>query len=259
MEIIRNAVERLTRDWVFRRSLPKEFGEAPIYVSPSAGLKFLFRPMQQTDPNLFRNVAEIVHKGNTVWDIGANVGLFSFSAAAIAGNSGKIIAFEPDAWLVQLLRRSSAIQPATSAPVRVVPAAIACEVGLREFNIAARARAANALVGYGSTQMGGVSEQYTCISLPLDWLAEKLPKPDVIKCDVEGAEVEVFSNQLKILDEVRPTIVCEVGSEAVHEMTYILKSRHYSLFDGERALSDSARTENCTWNTIAIPEEKLDF
>jgi hypothetical protein len=39
------------------------------------------------------------------------------------------------------------------------------------------------------------------------------PAPDAIKCDVEGAEVEVFRGAEKLLCAHRPWIICEMHSE----------------------------------------------
>jgi FkbM family methyltransferase len=52
--------------------------------------------------------------------------------------------------------------------------------------------------------MGGVEEQYLVAAYNLDWLLSKLPVPDIVKIDVEGAELEVLSNQVRMLTEVRP-------------------------------------------------------
>jgi hypothetical protein len=37
--------------------------------------------------------------------------------------------------------------------------------------------------------------------------------PDFIKCDVEGAEVEVFRGAQRVLAEKRPLILCEMHGE----------------------------------------------
>lgn len=252
---VRSAVERFTRSWIYKRRLPIAFGCVPILVTPSAGLKYLFRPMANVDPVLLRNVSELVRPGDVVWDIGANVGLFLFAAAAVAGHNGRVIAFEPDAWLVQVLRRSASDQPETSAPVTIVPAAIASDLSLRQFAIASRSRATNALSGYGHSNMGGVDEIQTVVALSLDWLAQKLPPPNIIKCDVEGAEVEVFAGQSNVLGKIRPVIICEVGGEASEKMTDILVKEHYRLYDGEQPLSSKTEIKRASWNTIGIPEE----
>jgi hypothetical protein len=107
---IRRVIERLTKRLVFRRRLPAAFGSAALYVSPAAGLRFLFRPMSRIDPPLLLAAHKLVKKDDVIWDIGANIGLFSLAAAVCAGDQGEVIAFEPDTWLVQLLRRTSAVQ-----------------------------------------------------------------------------------------------------------------------------------------------------
>src|SRR5882724_12685818 len=120
---VRQLVEGATRRLVYRRRLPPPFEASTVLVSPSAGLRFLFRPMTATDPTLFRLVADHVDPGMVVWDVGANLGLFAFAAAVRAGSSGSVFAIEPDAWLQQLLRRSVLLQTPQSACVDVIPAA----------------------------------------------------------------------------------------------------------------------------------------
>jgi len=253
--LARRIVEQATRNWVYRRRLPQAVGGAAIFVTPSAGLKYLFKPMSRIDPPLLRNAVELVRPNDVVWDIGANVGLFAFAAAACAGRKGRVVAFEPDWFLVSCLRKSAACQPDTSAPVTVVSVAIASQISLRAFTIASRSRASNAMRGYGQTQMGVPSESQTVVALNLDWLASKLPLPNVIKCDVEGAEGEVFAGQTRILSEIRPIIICEVARNAAAQMTAILVESGYILYDGDKSLSAKAKTERVSWNTIAIPKE----
>jgi len=210
-----------------RRRLPAAFENAVLYVTPAAGLRYIFRPMANIDAPLLTVAHTLVRKDDVIWDIGANVGLFSLAAAVCAGDRGQVIAFEPDAW-----------------------------ISLRSLSIAARSRASNALSEYGSTQMGGLEEHHVVAAFNLDWLLSKLPMPDIIKIDVEGAELEVLSNQVRMLNEVRPLIVCEVGSNTTDEITKLLTSASYRLFDGEKPLMNAQIVNRATWSTIAIPEEK---
>lgn len=252
----RTLIEYATRNWVYARRLPPSFGGGRIFVTPSAGLKYLFKSMTKADPVLLRNVGELIRPNDIVWDIGSNIGLFAFAAAARAGRNGMVIAFEPDAYLVQILRRSGLAQPITSAPVRIVPAAVASEISLRQFMITPRARALNAMAGYGYAHAGTTLEQHTVVALNLDWLAENLSPPNVIKCDVEGAEAEVFSGQFRMLKEIRPVIVCEVGRKSSDRITEILINERYHLYDGEKPLSPSSEIDRAPWTTIAIPHER---
>ena len=250
--MLRTFLEKVTRASVFRRSLPADLGGAQIYTSGSAGLRYLFKPMKSVDPVLCRLVKELVGRGHVVWDVGANVGLFAFASAHQTGDAGKVFAFDADIWLVQLLRRSASLQPSTSAPVQVVPAALASSCDLRTFNIATRSRASNFLQGYGQSQTGGVAEQQTVVAITIDWLAERLPLPDVLKIDVEGAELEVLRGGINLLRDKKPVVICEVGSDSSSEVTKFLKDLGYRLFDGENLLHERHELAAAPWSTVAI-------
>ncbi len=241
------------RPFVFRRRLPAEFGGAAVTVSPASGLRYLFRPMRSVDPGLLEMAKEFTRRDAVVWDVGANLGLFAFAAAHLAGSGGKVIAVEPDLWLVRLLRLSARRQPASSAPVTVVPCAIAASAGLRTFCIANRSRAANFLAGYGSSQTGGEAERQTVLTMTLDWLREQVPVPDVLKIDTEGAELEVLHGARNLFESARPVVLCEVSSERAAAVTEFLASFGYRLFDGELPAAAREPVKLATWSTIAVP------
>lgn len=253
---IRTLAERLTRRLVFKRRLPPPFAAARIYVTPAARLGYAFKPLLAAEPALFHCVDMLVRPGHVVWDIGANIGLFSVAAAVRAGTHGRVVAFEPDLRLAGLLRASAAIQKSSLAPIETVPVAVAKDVAIRSFAIAARARAANALAEYGGSQMGGVVQHQFVPAFNLDWLLAQLPPPDVLKIDVEGAELEVLQGQKRMLEEVRPIIICEVGSQATGDVTALLRGLRYGLYDGDKPLRPPCPVAHATWNTVAIPEEK---
>src|SRR4249920_2315104 len=119
--MFRRLLERSMRRLVLRRRLPAEFGNPVLYVSPAAGLRYIFRPMAKIDPLLLTTARTLVRRDDVIWDIGANVGLFSLAAAVCAGDRGQVIAFEPDEWTAQLLRRTKSAQPTASARITVVP------------------------------------------------------------------------------------------------------------------------------------------
>lgn len=135
--LVRSALERATHRIIVRRRLPTQFGKTQVYVSSEGGLRYLIRDMSDVDPGLLRLAADEVKPGDAVWDVGANIGLFSFAAAAAAaaGPSGQVLAVEPDTALAGLLRRSAALNQA-HAPVQVLPAAASAEVSVARFHIA---------------------------------------------------------------------------------------------------------------------------
>ena len=254
MLVLRSLLEKAVRRTVVRRRLPRAHGGAPMYVTGSAGLKYLGRRMDRIDPSLCNLAAEFVQKRSVVWDVGANVGLFAFSAAHHAGTDGRVLAFEADTWLVQLLRRSASVQPVSSAPVEVVPVAVAGECGLRTFNLSSRSRATNALAGYGAGLAGAgqIKEEQTVPAVSLDWCAKRRPLPDLIKIDVEGAELEVLTGAREILAVKRPVIVCEVSSASSPGVTTLLTDMGYRIFNADAPSAGRTELPAAPWSTLAI-------
>jgi len=236
--------------------LPAEFGNSPIIMSSAGGLGAILKPIEKFDPILLASVKNVVRPGDVVWDVGANIGLFSVAAAALAGRQGKMFSFEPDTVLVQLLRRTACLQSGASAPMTIVPCAIAKAFGVRRFSVAKRARASNALFEYGHSQMGGVEELQTVVAVGLDDLARTLPAPDVLKIDVEGAEIEALVGGAELLRSSRPSIVCEISAGNSSKATALLRKVGYLLYDASKPFNAAARIDLATWNTIALPEEK---
>jgi FkbM family methyltransferase len=223
-------------------------------VSPDAGLRLYRRNLASGDGILFKMADELVRPGDVVWDIGANVGLFTFAAANRAGKSGCLIAIEPDLYLATLLRRSCELRKsAEDAPVTVVPAAISDTLGLAKFHIAARSRSSNHLEGSGSTQAGGTRRTETVLTITLDWLFEKLPPPRVLKIDVEGLEHRVLAGAGAVLSKARPVVWCEVDPVNEEEVTKIFQAQRYELFYANQDPTQRVPLPKAPWETLAIP------
>ncbi len=253
-ETLRAVAERLSRGVVLQRRLPVNFGAGKILVSPDAGLRFYRRNLAAGDAILFRMVDELVAPDDVVWDIGANVGLFAFAAANRAGTGGKVVAIEPDLWLAGLLRRSCQLLDRTrNAPVTVIPAAASNSFSLAKFHIAKRGRSSNHLEGGGSTQTGGTRSVESVVTIPLDWLLEQVPPPQVLKIDVEGMEHRVLSGATAVLSKARPVIWCEVNPVNKEEVTKILYAHDYELFCAEENASQRQPLPTAPWETLARP------
>jgi FkbM family methyltransferase len=258
MNPLRVLAERLLRDRTRIRRMPDEFGKLPIIVSSAGGLRLLFTPMAKVDPDLFATAKALVRPGATVWDIGANIGLFSIAVAARTGASGHVVAFEPDTTLVELLRKTAVLQPPGGAKLTIVPCGVTGSTGFRSFVIAERARASNTLSEYGNSQMGGAREKQLIACFAPDDCLTLLPTPDVVKIDVEGAEIELLSSAEKLLSQVRPAIACEVAPQNAGAVAEILHRHRFRLFDASRPLSSDAEIALAAWNTIALPSERAD-
>lgn len=252
---LRRLAERLSRGIVLRRRLPARFLRLPIYVTPEAGLRYWLE-MEKVDPTLYELVEELVKPGSVIWDVGANVGLFSFCAAAIAGKSGFTLAIEPDLWLAQLLTRSSrglVHRQSACSNIEVLCASVSDSNRISKLEIAERARASNHLFDTaGSPETGGSRHLQPSLLVTLDYLLDYFPSPSVLKIDVETHEANVLRGAHRLLTETRPVILCEVSHQNSDDVTAILHAARYELYGAETL--PHPRTDRAWFQTLAIPK-----
>jgi FkbM family methyltransferase len=199
---------------VLRRRLPPEFASVPLWVSPESALSYWRRDISKVDPFLFSMVRELVRPKMTVWDIGANIGLFSFASAALGARA---VAVEADPWLASLMHRSTLLN---HLPVTALSAAVSNYVGVAKLYASEEGRSSNSLNGNGVGQ--------SVITVSLDWLLDHFAAPQVLKIDVEGNEFEVLKGATKVL-RLKPVIFCEV-TEHHEEIGELLRGAGYQLF-----------------------------
>ena len=230
--MLRRIAERLSRGVVLRRRLPRPFQGLPIYVTPEAGLRY-WGAMDNVDPLLYGMAQELVKPGSVVWDVGANVGLFSFCAAVLAGREGVVLAIEPDLWLAQLIWRSARSLRANDAPC--------AEVKMLCVSVSDTNRVSELEIAQSPT-------------VTLDSLLDFFPPPSVLKIDVETHEGSVLAGATRLLKEYRPTIWCEVSQENSKQLTQLFLNAGYELYGDES--QPHPRCDYAWFNTLAIPARK---
>lgn len=255
--MLRRWLELVSRRVVLKKRLPAEFGRLPIFVSPDSALK-LWKPGFGAElQDLLRIASTYVREGDSVWDIGANVGVFAFAAAAKCGKHGSVLAVEADTWLSVLLQRSRVHRTNIEYPIEILCAAVSDENRILNFQIAERGRSANSLEKSGQrAPAGGVRYSQPVPSYTLDALLDRFKAPNVMKMDVEGAELMALQGGTKLLNEVRPIIYCEVGEGVADPIYTLLRTARYRVFDGDNPILTEQAT--ATWATLAIPEESLE-
>jgi FkbM family methyltransferase len=156
----------------------------------------------------FRALAKIIQPGATVYDIGANVGLFSVRFARAIGPAGQLYALEPNPVCVYFLRAN--LEHAQVSNFSILPLA------------ASRSRSQSSFaLNYGSTMLGvGHDSPYAgkhghriqVSGESLDILIDELSlrPPNFIKIDVEGAEASTIEGMMGTIDRQRPTIMIEL-------------------------------------------------
>ncbi|MEM6257505.1 MAG: FkbM family methyltransferase [Planctomycetota bacterium] len=254
MSILRKIAERLARRKIIKRHPVVAGKRIPVYVSPDAQLKYLKPGKSSYDQDLIRIAEKYISEGSNVWDIGANVGMFTFAAASMAGH-GTVLAVEADTWLANILRRSARLKEYANKKICILPVAVSESVGVASFMIAARGRASNALESAGGcSQMGGVRETQYVPTLSLDTLLDYFPAPDFVKVDVEGAELMVARGAHIVIRKTRPVFYIEVAQQSSAEMLEIFRSADYVALGTKLDVLD----KKCDANTYFVPSEKMD-
>lgn len=231
MSLLRTFAEIAARGRVFRRSIQVAGRQVELYVSPDAQLKYAKLGKNAFDADLIHIAECFITESDCIWDVGANVGVFSFAAASLA-SKGTVVAIEADIWLAGLLRQTCALPQHLDQDIRVIPMAIASEDGVLKFRIAQRGRASNSIaVVEGSSQMGGIREEQYVPSLRLDTLLKSAPGPDFIKIDVEGAEGLALAGAEEIINNVRPMFYIEISAQNFLNIKSKFDASDYTAFD----------------------------
>ncbi len=158
-----------------------------------------------------RELLEAVRSGDTVWDVGANIGVYAAQFAQRGATS--VVCFEPAPAAVAALRSRFCEGPERSEAVRIVPIALSNQHGTAQFSADGTSPNNQIAVSGGSTptieiQVRRADEALTEFALPT---------PNVIKIDVEGYELEVIEGMSGVLSskEVRSVFV-EVHFALLH-------------------------------------------
>lgn len=134
-----------------------------------------------------------VRPGMCVVDVGANVGWNAVEAARLAGPEGRVLAVEPGPDTLAVLRRN--VTACGMGTIAVVPVAAGRAAGTAEFFVRGGVSAVSSL--YPESRYARVTEVLRVPVAPLDALVEGVA--DVVKIDVEGAELEVLAGMERLL------------------------------------------------------------
>lgn len=159
------------------------------------------------EPGTRRVLNALIQPGMGVADVGANVGLLTLSCAVATGPSGKVFAFEPEAGPRAQLEKTLKLNGLRW--VEVFDQAAGALTEERMFHI-------SPVIGHSSLyalpQEDGDGRDVTVQVSRLDDIIGPDQRLDVVKIDVEGAELDVLSGMDRLLSENPDlAIVAEYG------------------------------------------------
>ncbi len=188
------------------------------------------------EPSVQKALGRLVKPGMTVYDVGTYIGFFTLLLSRAVGDTGRVIALEPNPETYRRLLRNLRLN--RRGNVQPLMLAAADKSGRELFQTAKHDLAPEAhLVASATVPEPDPAPKVEVETVSLDDLVfnRGLPRPDLLKIDVEESEARVLAGMSRILEECRPAVVCEThGREASREVAGALRRHRYSLIDLER-------------------------
>ncbi|XXF78591.1 FkbM family methyltransferase [Myxococcaceae bacterium GXIMD 01537] len=204
--------------------------------------------------------ARLLRPGMTVVDAGANVGQYSLLASTRVGDTGAVHALEPVPGTRQLLQenvRRSGVRNVHVHPYALWHQRERLRLGLRpgmEANIGA--------FSVSDGHLGGAVE---ADAISLDALVEeqRIPRVDLIKMDIEGAEHAALRGMRGVLERDRPLLLMEVRRDTSERLSSSPQQLWTEIFAplGYRAwaIGHSAHTSRALPDLDAVESSNILF
>jgi FkbM family methyltransferase len=193
----------------------------PVRVEVEPGVSLLLDPADDIsrtilvsragrwEPEVWRSISSGLSDGAVFFDVGAHIGYDSLKAATTVGERGRVVAFEPNPNTLTQLR--SNIDASGARNVIVQP--IACtdtETTLTLFDSTLGGN--SGATSLSRENAGPVTRSYTVRGRPIDDVVKELAigRLDVLKADVEGAELIVLRGATETLKRFHPKLILEV-------------------------------------------------
>ncbi len=264
------ATEQLAWQWTSLESESRftylPFQDLLMAVDPS--LKSIVTSVLLAEGDWFEAEMEFwrtqLQPGMTVIDVGANVGVYTFSAAQQVGSEGRVFAVEPFSGCVNCLRETQRLNQLDW--VTVCAGAASDQHSTARLSLQASSELNEVVVGESSLEDGdGNYEEINCF--PLDSLLESagIMQVDWLKIDAEGHEMQVLLGSEKILSQFAPGILYEniAGSSGSNTpVAEYLQAKGYRLFYYQPYLQNLVPVKSIAalagnLNVIALLESKV--
>jgi len=205
--------------------------------------------------------------GDTFYDVGAHMGYFSRIASICVGAKGRVVAFEPSRRTYKHLLTPNLDRRANARAQRWAVWEEGGKLTLKDYG---RSWAAFNTLTHPKFSLAK-REQVTPVeesvkAVALDDLPDRFARPDVIKVDVESAELQVVRGMRRLLKARRPVVTLEMGDKESATRGEVPKSADvleaiaalgYDLFEplGGRLIAHSIQSTPYVYmNMVCLPK-----
>ncbi|MCX2819418.1 FkbM family methyltransferase [Haladaptatus sp. F3-133] len=176
-------------------STPKSAGEVRFRTYEPYGL--------HGNDAMLRELLTRTEPGDVVYDIGANVGIYT---CAVASAGADVVALEPNPHARGKLRQNLR---ANAFEATVLPFAASDEDATATLHVSSYPETTSLNRANATVSGGSVVESIEVRTRRLDSLCDGLPEPDHVKIDVEGEGVGVLRGSERLLRRKEPTVYFE--------------------------------------------------
>jgi FkbM family methyltransferase len=165
------------------------------------------------DDHVVAQLRKILRPGDTLLDIGANIGRMTVLGSRLVGDGGHVHAFEPNPKVISGLYRNIALNGCGN--VTVWPQAVSDRIGTITFSMPVGTNSAWASIRELDADK---SMRIDVPCLTIDSLIDRLPTVRLVKIDVEGAEFMALSGMKRLLERDHPHILLELSDAWLREL-----------------------------------------
>ena len=166
------------------------------------------------EPETMCAIRDLLPARGVFVDVGAHCGMFTLFAAQQVGPDGTVIGFEPSAREFTRLEAQVTLNRLNN--VHIHRCAIADAAGVVQLRLAEAGHAGHNTIGerfaYGHVKMARLE---TVPATTLDIALADLTRCDVMKMDIEGAELRALAGGAATIARLRPALVLEVFDAAL--------------------------------------------
>jgi len=198
------------------------------------------------EPEVAALIQSMLKGGETVMDVGANIGYFTLLMARLVGPGGRVIAFEPIPTVYSVLCENLRLNDLHWAhPERKA-------VTGQNGEIQMQTEAGNPLSFTARVAEGG-DLFVTAVSIDRYVEVAGLTRLDLVKIDVEGAEDVVIRGMAKSFLRFRPVVLVEIHANNGHqsEALELLKVAGYELMCVDSTGLTACDTRACGGRVMA--------
>jgi len=145
------------------------------------------------EPYTTEVVKQLLQEGMVAVDIGANIGYYSLLAASLVGKTGKVYAFEPEPQNYTLLIRNVNANGYTN--IEAHQKAVSHSAGKMALYLGTQS-GTHSLFGVRGTTTQSVMVDLVSLD---EFFKERTKNVDIIKVDVQGAEMDVLTGMQNVI------------------------------------------------------------